>query len=194
MSIGVDEFPILGEPFVVEFANTSYLSPAGSLDFLGDRRDVPTWFGVSPTAGPFFCPARPGISWHLQLLKIRDAARACLDALAAGSAPPAGQLDVIAATAATVPRRRSIDWAERPVLVVTYKGPAAQQVLAMIADYVIDFVTSDRAGLVSVCQADDCPMLFVRHHHRRRWCHDGCSHRDRQARYYRRQRQRPARP
>ena len=29
-----------------------------------------------------------------------------------------------------------------------------------------------------------CPMFFVKDHHKRRFCHEGCAHRARQARYY----------
>jgi predicted RNA-binding Zn ribbon-like protein len=57
-------------------------------------------------------------------------------------------------------------------------------VLGALAHDLMD-VLANPARLL-VCANDDCSMLFVQHHHRRRWCHDGCGHRHRQAAYYRR--------
>lgn len=184
-----EDMPILGEPFPVEFANTRYPLPEGPfdyLDYLGDRADVGTWFAASPTAGAFACPRRPTDSWHRQLTALRDATRSILDALVAGTRPPQADLDAVARTAAAATRRRTIEWAGRPLASVTYDGAAGDRALAAMADAVIDFVTGDQAELIRTCESEDCWMLFVRHHHRRRWCHDGCSHRNRQARYYRR--------
>ncbi|MFF5229693.1 CGNR zinc finger domain-containing protein [Dactylosporangium sp. NPDC000521] len=42
------------------------------------------------------------------------------------------------------------------------------------------------AGRSGRCESPACCLFFVQHHPRRRYCHESCAHRDRQARYYRR--------
>ena len=184
----VDQFPILGEVFAVELANTSYRSLDERVDFLADRRDVAAWFAAAPAARALTCPTRPAAAWHRRILELRDATRACLDALASGGRPDDRHLRTIEALAATAVQRRSIVWSAEPRLEVSYEGDPSGRSIAGAANVVVDFLTGDAASLVRECEAHDCSMLFVRNHHRRRWCHDGCSHRNRQARYYRRRR------
>ncbi len=183
-----DEFPILGEVFAIELANTAYRSLDEHIDFLADRRDAATWFVAAPAARAVTCPTRPAAAWHRRMLELRDATRACLDALARGGRPDDRHLRTIEALAATAARRRSIEWGAAPHVEVSYDGDPTSRSIAGAANEVIDFLTGDAVSLVRECEAHDCSMLFVRNHHRRRWCHDGCSHRDRQARYYRRRR------
>lgn len=183
------EFPILGEPLAVELANTSYGTAVESIDFLADRADVPLWFAAATSLR---CPRRPSAGWHRQLLEFRDATRAVLDALAENVAPTNHALKIINSASAGAVQRRTLSWHDGAQITVRYQGLSGQRELAVLADAVIDFVASDQAPLVTVCAAEDCSMLFVRHHHRRRWCHDGCSHRNRQARYYQRHKRDPA--
>ena len=187
-----EEFPILDEPFPIEFANTDYRYPQGSIDFLREPRDLQTWFEAMPSAGGIVRPGTGSRSWHLAILELRDATRACLVALASDRRPAAAELRVIVAGAALGTRTRSIVWTDRPRLAIDYAGRLGDRSLAMIGNSVIDFLAGEQAMSVRTCAAADCSMLFVRHHHRRRWCHDGCSHRNRQARYYQRRREEAA--
>jgi predicted RNA-binding Zn ribbon-like protein len=58
--------------------------------------------------------------------------------------------------------------------------------LGDLATACIELLTDDRARLLRRCEGPDCCLFFVQHHPRRRYCHESCAHRDRQARYYRR--------
>jgi predicted RNA-binding Zn ribbon-like protein len=68
---------------------------------------------------------------------------------------------------------------------------AVDRVLADLAESAIAILAGSGAGPIAVCANDDCSMLFVRQHHRRRWCHNSCGHRHRQAAYARRLREGP---
>jgi predicted RNA-binding Zn ribbon-like protein len=73
-----------------------------------------------------------------------------------------------------------------PTLNHIHVGTAIGITLAQIASAAIELITGPDRALLRICAGHDCSLLFLKHHSRRRWCHDGCGHRDRQARYYQR--------
>jgi predicted RNA-binding Zn ribbon-like protein len=69
---------------------------------------------------------------------------------------------------------------------VTWRGPRFERLCAGLATGCIELLTgADRQGLRR-CEGPGCSLLFVQQHGRRRFCHESCSHRDRQQRYARR--------
>ncbi|MET9242663.1 ABATE domain-containing protein [Nonomuraea sp. NPDC003709] len=184
------EFPILGtEPLAVELANTLYGAGEARIDFLPDARRVGEWFarvserhGVAVPMGPHAARVR----------MLRDCVHALLSAAVEGRVPDAAPVRRVNDFTAAAPTYLWLDWsggapASRWASTVTgtVAGPAA--VLGSIATCCVELLTGPQADRVRRCQGPGCSLFFVQNHPRRRWCHPSCGHRDRQARYYRRQ-------
>lgn len=171
------EFPILGEPSGIELANTWYGSGADTIDFLADPDDAAAW--VALVAGP------GRIDDVAELRELRDAVRDLLAARAAGR--PLGRRAV-----ATLNRHAAAGCASAALRVAAggvlssemrFQGPAA--VRARLATSCIEVLTGPHP--IHRCEGEGCGLFFVQQHGRRRFCHDGCSHRARQQRYRRTQ-------
>ncbi|MEU4621989.1 ABATE domain-containing protein [Actinoplanes sp. NPDC023801] len=171
------EMPLLGtEPLVVEFANTLY----GDEDFLGTTELATLWF---TTAGA--PPARDTAAAR----SLRDSIRTLFAATVAGAAPLATAVTHVNATAAQAPTYPQMIRQSGAVLVADSRRDAATgdaALLGGLATACIELLTGGRARLLRRCEGPGCCLFFVQHHPRRRYCHESCAHRDRQARYYRR--------
>ena len=170
------ELPILGtEPLVVEFANTLY----DDSDFLGTAELAVLWFttlGVRPARDTAAARA------------LRDSIRALFTATVTAAAPPATAIVHVNATAARAPTSPQLTRQPTGALTAGSRGTATGDaaLLGSLATACIELLTDDRARLLRRCEGPDCCLFFVQHHPRRRYCHESCAHRDRQARYYRR--------
>lgn len=170
------ELPVLGtEPRVVEFANTLY----GDEDFLRTAERATLWFAtVCAQPAPDAAAART----------LRDSIHALFTATVTAAPPPANAVVRVNAAAAEAPT--SVQLVRQPTGTLaadtrcTATGAAA--LLGGLATACIELVTDHRARLLRTCANPACCLFFVQHHRRRRYCHESCAHRDRQARYYRR--------
>jgi predicted RNA-binding Zn ribbon-like protein len=170
------ELPILGtEPLVVEFANTRY----GDQDFLGTADLATLWFTTAGTQ-----PARDPAAARA----LRDGIHALFTATVTATAPPAPAIEHVNAAAARAPRSPQLVRQPTGAFAArsrdTATGDAA--LLGGLATACIELLTDDRARLLRRCEGPGCCLFFVQQHPRRRYCHESCAHRDRQARYYRR--------
>jgi predicted RNA-binding Zn ribbon-like protein len=180
------EFPFLGtEPIAVEFANTVYGIGANTVDFFRTADLIEQWFALVPAVS--LTPSELG-HHAARIRALRDAIRIVLSAAADGRVPDQAAVHAVNSAAAAAPTISHMDWDSGC-------GPTARRlditvgstpVLGHIATCCIELVTDPRAGIVRRCEGPDCSLLFIRQHHRRRFCHSSCGHRDRQARYYRR--------
>ena len=180
----VDDLPVLGEPLCVELANTRYGEGQDFIDFLETSALAELWL----TAVDGLDACRLSASDHAALLRLRDASFDLCEALAHGLRPAEGALRVIGATAALGAPTRTLAWDPAPRWVSRRKGSAATRLLGALASEIGDWVCTEQRGQVRRCPGPGCTMFFVKVHHRRRFCHESCSHRARQAAYYRRQR------
>ncbi|MGI5184083.1 ABATE domain-containing protein [Dactylosporangium sp. CA-152071] len=171
-----EELPILGtEPLVVEFVNTLH----GGEDFLGTAELSRLWF---TTAGAR--PARDTAAAR----ELRDSIHALFTAAVTGTAPPAAAIAHVNAAAAQAPTYPHLTRQPTGELVADDRGAATGDaaLLGALAAACAGLLTDGRARLLRRCETPDCCLFFVQHHPRRRYCHESCAHRDRQARYYRR--------
>jgi predicted RNA-binding Zn ribbon-like protein len=170
------ELPILGtEPLVVEFANTLH----GDEDFLGTAELAGLWW---TTAGA--PPARDTAAAR----SLRDSIHALFTAAVTATAPPAAAVAHLNAIAAQAPQYPQLVRQPTGALVLDRRGTATGDaaLLGRLATAGIELLTDERARLLRRCETADCCLFFVQGHARRRYCHESCAHRDRQARYYRR--------
>lgn len=170
------ELPILGtEPLVVEFANTLY----GDADYLGTAELAALWF---TTAGAH--PLRDTTAART----LRDSIHSLFTAVVTATAPPVTAIVHVNAAAARAPTSPQLVWQSTGALTADNRGIATGDaaLLGGLATAGIELLTDGRARLLRRCEGPDCCLFFVQHHPRRRYCHESCAHRDRQARYYRR--------
>lgn len=168
------EFPILGEPLGIELANTWYGVGDDAVDFLADPRHAAAW--VAQAIGP------RAVDDVDLLRELRDAVRDLVAARSAGRALSRRAVATInnhAAGCANVALR--LDARGRPSSEVQFRGAAA--VRARLATSCVEVLTGPHP--VHRCEGEGCGLFFVQQHGRRRFCHDGCSHRARQQRYRR---------
>jgi predicted RNA-binding Zn ribbon-like protein len=187
--------PLLGEDFAVEFANSIYRSPYESLDFLETPAAVRSWFSQAQPAADL--PLPQGITAELvrELRSVRDAVRTLLEHAAAtpgSSGPPSGPevasaLETLHASARRACAHVALDTVRSGGTgwTLVHDGVPHDVLIAGIASRCILFLGGADIDDVRACARPDCPMLFVRRHRARRFCHESCAHNLRQARYYR---------
>lgn len=182
--LGAEELPLLGEPLPVELANSLYQGSDGQcFDFLGPEYAA-SWLAH----GPIDARPTPAALGDLRLL--RDHVRAIVRAAVAGESPRPQSLRAIERAAATCPRKPRLELAgDQPQVHWQRIGSRLERELAEIAEATIELMVGPSWAALRECAADDCTMLFVQHHRRRRFCHASCSHRMRQLSYLARRRQ-----
>jgi predicted RNA-binding Zn ribbon-like protein len=176
------ELPLLGEPPSVELANTLY--GEDPVDFLANPAVARLWVArVLPDADLAAAPP----AWLRELGALRDATRRLLLAAADGRPGAARDADLVNRWSLAAPRTWSVAPGDGgPRGAVRRSGPAHRVALAVLAEDCARVLSDADRHPLRQCAAGDCTMLFVRRHHRRRWCHDSCGHRTRQAAYHRR--------
>lgn len=180
--------PILGEPLAVELANTLYIDGDSHFDFLGDAFRARVWLGAVPLG--ITVTSELASSDLARLVQLRDAVRRLV--LGSVDGAPSRRQDVarINKTAQLALNRRTLrlDPSGVPAVGDSRRGALANRVLATLADDAIALIGGSLRSRIRRCPGPGCPMFFVQQHHRRRFCHESCSHRARQAAYYQRQR------
>ncbi|MEQ1508401.1 MAG: ABATE domain-containing protein [Myxococcota bacterium] len=174
-----DDLPLLGEALAIELANTRYGAGADAVDFLG-----PELAGRWARAALGGDGALSGA--QLESLRVlRDAVRVLVEATWSREAPPPDAVAAVNRAAAGCSTRAALTWAphEGPRARVVFDGPPFEVALARAATSAIETLTHERP--IRRCEGPGCTLWFVVDHGRRRFCHDGCSHRARQRRYTR---------
>jgi predicted RNA-binding Zn ribbon-like protein len=188
-----DDLPLLGEPAPVELANSLYGEGDERIDFLGTPELTRLWldhvaFGVA-------FPLRLSHADAGRLRGLRDAIRRLVDGTVDGLPPAPEAVEVVNGAARLAPRSPQL---------VAGPGPGSDDGVAWVSpargvDAALGALAHDAVALLGGpdgarlrrCAAPDCGMAFVQQHGRRRWCHDSCGHRMRQAAYHRRRTGRP---
>jgi predicted RNA-binding Zn ribbon-like protein len=181
------EFPILGEPLTVELANTLYTHASGIIDFLASTELTTAWFARAPGAAILSPPARITTRDAHAIRQVRDAVHRVLDAVVSRRGEVDAQdVAILNERARAAACHWRLDWPDAggPSATTAYTGPRADVFLAQLAGEVIAFLGGPQLAQVRRCAHPDCEMFFVQHHHKRRFCHETCAHRARQARYY----------
>jgi predicted RNA-binding Zn ribbon-like protein len=181
-----DDFPIIGEPLPVEFANSLYFAGEQVIDFLATPDLITTWFALAAAGVDATDAVRPTGAESIR--NLRDAVRTLLTDLALDRGPNDDAVATINLAASRAPCHRRLGCGAFGQLEMTrqYSGDAVDALLGRIANETVDLVTGPSRILLRRCTGPGCAMLFVKNHHKRRWCHESCGHRARQARYYRR--------
>jgi len=182
-------FPILGEPLPVELANTRYSHATGIIDFLESPALIASWFAYAPAAAAagLALPRRITEAQCEAIRAVRDVTHSILSSvLASGGTISSTDVTILnrfAARASSRPRLAGDEAAGlRSTLV--YTGSRFDVLVAQVAAECIAFFAGPGLTQVRRCAHPDCAMFFVQQHRTRRFCHESCAHRLRQARYY----------
>ncbi|MEM9408744.1 MAG: ABATE domain-containing protein [Acidobacteriota bacterium] len=184
-----DDLPILGEAAPIELANSLYLTEEEAIDFLADDAAARRWFRVAELdQGPW--PSRTKAGEHRRLVALRNAIKALLKAAETATVPPRSAVDEVNRCARLSPVVAQLSWPrdEEPTAKVRFEQSGVAGLLARLAVATIELLSSDDVDRLRRCEGPGCSMMFLQHHRRRRFCHESCSHRARQMRYYRRTR------
>jgi predicted RNA-binding Zn ribbon-like protein len=179
--------PLRDEPVAIELSNTLYVSGGELHDGLAEPASATAFVrAMAPRLGGKV----PMGTWPapLELVALRTAVRAALQAAAAAKEPPVDAVAAINAAAARAPGSPRAVRRAGALERVTDHGRAsrADVVLAGFAAGAIDLLTGPSRDAVRACGAPGCVLLYVRDHPRRQWCSNACGNRARQARHYRR--------
>jgi len=185
--VTADDLPLLGEPLAVELANSLYVG-GETVDFLATPARVLLWLRTATVKRNVHVPARFSLEDVARLQELRGAVRVLLDGIAAATAPASDAVRTVNRFASAAPSYARLE----PIAgggyaaVTTESAGTVDGLLGRLAHETIVLVGSSNGALVRRCEAAGCPMFFIKHHHRRRWCHESCGHRTRQAAYERR--------
>jgi predicted RNA-binding Zn ribbon-like protein len=181
-----EAMPILGEPFVVEFANTAYRSGSEITDYLATGDLIHEWFAAAPAATVYVVPSSSRQLTE-SVRELRDAVHALCDHITARSrATPTTPTDVLNRYASRATGHFALHWTHSrlPTGHLVFDGSPHDVFLARLAtDVITMFASADRAR-IRRCATPACELFFVQRHHLRRFCCEPCSQRTRQSRYY----------
>ncbi|GAA2276619.1 CGNR zinc finger domain-containing protein [Nonomuraea roseoviolacea subsp. roseoviolacea] len=200
-----DLVPLIGEPLALDLVNTRPLLPDGPADLLATPAGLAGWLsaqaGRLDGSGVLDAGAEASRAWEgltgddvTAVHAVRDDVAVALGRVRRGERPPAAALDGLNRAQRAAPAIRELTWDGRAGdagggIVVTPRrsGPPGVRLAAWLAEAAGDLLADPGVGRVRECEADDCVMLFLPAHPRRRWCSAArCGNRARVARYYQR--------
>ncbi|MFE9327947.1 CGNR zinc finger domain-containing protein [Nocardia sp. NPDC052278] len=180
----MSEAPLVGEPLALDLVNTR---PSG-VDLLATPDDLAIWLALQAERFPEPAIAHPTSTELAAVHAVRDHISAVLDALLHDRRPPTDALRGLNAAQAAAPPVRQLGWGGDAVITTVRRtGTAAEKLAAVLAEAAADLLADPSIGKLKCCEADDCVLLFLPAHPRRRWCSpERCGNRVRVARYYQR--------
>ncbi|MFD0687231.1 CGNR zinc finger domain-containing protein [Actinomadura fibrosa] len=177
---------LVGEPVALDLVNTR----AADGDLLVTPDDLRVWAGLQvdrvPEAGDL---AAGATDEDLAAVRaVRDGAAHAIGRVREGEAPSPDDLDVLNRAQRAAPAIAELAWDGGAVTVTRRRGgPAGTRLAAALAEATADLLADPAAARIRECEADDCVMLFLPAHPRRRWCSAArCGNRVRVARHYQR--------
>jgi predicted RNA-binding Zn ribbon-like protein len=178
------EAPLVGEPLALDLVNTR---PTGA-DLLDTPKALANWLALQADRFPELAVRRPTATDLGAVHAVRDHSGTALDALLHDRRPPADALRGLNAAQAAAPAIRQLEWGVDAVIATARRnGTAAERLAAVLAEAATDLLTDPSIDKLRRCEADDCVLLFLPAHPRRRWCSpERCGNRVRVARYYQR--------
>ncbi|MFI6790547.1 CGNR zinc finger domain-containing protein [Nonomuraea sp. NPDC050383] len=194
-----DVVPLTGEPLALDLVNTRPRLADGPADLLATPDALAAWLALqsdrlagsglqdahAPAAGTW---ARLTAGDVAAVHAVREHVAAAIDHVRQGGRPPAAALEGLNAAQRAAPAIRELTWDGTSVTAALRRtGPLGGRLAAWLAEAAADLLADPSAGRVRECEADDCVMLFLPAHPRRRWCSAArCGNRARVARYYQR--------
>lgn len=174
---------LVGEPLALDLVNTR---PADA-DHLESVESLNAWLALETVRFPEFAEFEAESDAALsRVVAVRAAVTAVVDALLAGRPTPPAAVEALntAQRAAPAITRLSIK-DDGFTAVKEYTGEGETRLAAHLAEAATELLASGSIGKLKRCEADDCRLVFLLTHPKRRWCSaERCGNRVRVARYY----------
>lgn len=182
--------PLTGELLALDLLNTLPHSAQGPpADHLADAAGLLAWLALESERLPGAAGAREVTPDDLAAVRaVRAHAAEAVAAVRRGERPPETALRGLNEAQLAAPAVRYAEWnGESVVAQARRSGPLGVRVAAALAEEAAALLAGPALAGIRECEAEDCTMLFVPAHPRRRWCSAArCGNRARVARYYRR--------
>lgn len=175
-----DAVPLTGEPLALDLVNTR---PQQG-DLLATAADLEAWLALEPLP-----PVGPLVESDMAAVHaIRDHTARALSDVRQGNRPASADLDALHQAQLAAPAFHELTWTGSALTATRVRtGPAGTQLAAWLAEAAAELLTDPGVTKIRECSADDCVMLFLPAHPRRRWCSPTrCGNRARVARHYQR--------
>jgi predicted RNA-binding Zn ribbon-like protein len=184
-----DLAPLTGEPLALDLVNTR---PAAG-DLLATPAQLSSWLALQSERfgeAAELADAELRVDDLEAVRNVRDHTAAALDRIRRGERPSADDLDALNRAQRVAPAVLELSWAATTVTAARRRtGTPGQRLAAWLAEACAGFLADPAVTRVRRCAADDCVMLFLPAHPRRRWCSaTRCGNRVRVARHYQRHR------
>ncbi|MEV4947408.1 CGNR zinc finger domain-containing protein [Streptomyces sp. NPDC053755] len=186
--------PLTGEPLALDLVNTRPMSAHGPTDLLDTPHRLALWLALQEARlGPETGGDAPTEADLAAVQAVRTHVEAAVQAVLHGQEPSAADLRALTDAQRAAPAVREPVWdGERVTAPYRRTGPLGLRLAALLAEATAELLADPNIAKLRQCEADDCVMLFLPAHPRRRWCSpDRCGNRARVARYYHRHKQPP---
>ncbi|MEO3786816.1 ABATE domain-containing protein [Actinocorallia sp. B10E7] len=182
-----DLIPLTGEPLALDLVNTR---PAVG-DLLVTPQDLRVWLELQAerfSEAREFTAAGPDVADLVSVRAVRDHTARALDRVRHGDQPETGDLEALNQAQRAAPAIAELGWnGEAVTLTRRRTGPPEARPASWLAEAAAELLADPSVVKIRQCEADDCVMLFLPAHPRRRWCSAArCGNRVRVARHYQR--------
>ncbi|WP_030267645.1 CGNR zinc finger domain-containing protein [Streptomyces violens] len=179
-----DLFPLTGEPLALDLINTQ---PATG-ELLRTPEDLRTWWALQADRLPEGVPANLKPADLAAVLTVREHVARVLERVRTGQAPAATDITGLNDAQRAAPVTCELSWRDGKLVAQRRRdGRPGVRLAAWLAEAAVELLADPTAQKIRVCEADDCVLLFLPQHPRRRWCSAArCGNRARVARHYQR--------
>ncbi|MGI5171388.1 CGNR zinc finger domain-containing protein [Spirillospora sp. CA-253888] len=184
-----DPVPLTGEPLALDLVNTR--TAVG--DLLATPDALRAWLDLQAERLPdAHGLAAPGPDDLAAVHAVREHTANALERVRHAKPPAEADLAALNDAQRAAPAISELTWNGSTVAAERRRtGPAGTRLAALLAEAAADLLADPAVTKVRQCEADDCVLLFLPAHPRRRWCSAArCGNRVRVARHY--QRRKPA--
>lgn len=177
-----EAYPLIGEPLAIDLVNTR---PAGA-DLLSTSDQLADWLHRQADRLPEPPLEYPTVGDLDQVRRVREHLAKVLDALLHDRRPPAAALHGLNQAQSAAPAIQHVEWTDGALTATVRRtGPAGTRLAAFLAESAVELLSDPAISRLKQCEAEDCVLLFLPAHPRRRWCSaQRCGNRVRVARYY----------
>lgn len=178
-----ERVPLTGEPLALDLVNTR---PTVG-DLLQTSNDLLAWWNLESARLPEMPEAVTDADVAV-VRALREHISNALEYARRGDQPLASDLDAINQAQRFAPAIRELTWNGSALIASCRRsGPAGRCLAARLAEAAAELLADPSIMKIRECEADDCVMLFLPSHPRRRWCSAArCGNRARVARHYQR--------
>lgn len=181
-----DVVPLTGEPLALDLVNTR--TAAG--DLLATPDDLRAWLDLQAAR----LPDAGSLDIHdvRAVHAVREYVANAVDRARHGERPAAADLAALNDAQRAAPAITELTWDGSAVTAARRRtGPPGARLAGWLAESAAGLLADPSVTKIRQCEADDCVLLFLPAHPRRRWCSAArCGNRVRVARHY--QRHKPA--